>query len=82
MAYQIMGITAAFFALLTAGCMRIRVGGKVYRALQKGTGALWGLIFFTLVPGVTIGVNLLSVAALTALGIPGAVLLQVIALMP
>lgn len=81
-AYQVMGVTAAFFALLTAGCLRIRVGGKVYRALQKGTGALWMLIALTLVPGVTIGVNLLSIAVLAMLGIPGAALLQVIALMP
>lgn len=81
MAYQIMGITAAFFALLTAGCMRIRVGGKVYRALKKGTGALWALILLSALPGVTIGVNFLNTLALAALGIPGAALLQVIALM-
>ena len=65
MAYQVMGVTAAFFALLTAGCLRIRVGGKVYRALQKGTGALWTLIALTLVPGVTIDIAGNAVLALS-----------------
>ena len=77
-----MSITAVFFALLWTFCLHIRVGSSVFRMLKRGTCALWALIFLSLIPGMRLGINALNTAALAWLGLPGAVLLQVIALMP
>ena len=78
----VMSITAVFFALLWVFCLRIRVGSTTFIALKRGVCALWALIFLSLVPGMRLGINLLNTAALAWLGVPGAVLMQVIALIP
>lgn len=82
MVWEIILLTAAFFTLLYAFCMRVRVGSRVFCALSSGVKSLWALAILSLVPGVTIGLNLLSILMLSLLGAPGAVLLQVIAFMP
>ncbi len=82
MIFALIGLTAAFFAILYAFCMRVRVGSYVFRALLRGVQSLWALVILSLVPGVTLGLNLLNILTLSLLGAPGAVLLQVIARMP
>lgn len=82
MVFAVMGLTAAFFLLLGFFSLRVRVGSGVFRALKRGVCALWALVFLSLVPGTSLGVNALNILALSALGVPGAVLLQVIAWMP
>lgn len=78
MVYAVMGLTAAYFAAMGLLCMRVRVGSGVYKALSRGVKALGVLIAFSCLPGVSVGVNLLNVLTVAWLGVPGAVLLQVI----
>ena len=75
-------LSTGFFLLLGSFCMGVRVGGRVYRAVSRGVCAVWILVALSLVPGMRLGVNLMNVSVISALGIPGGVLLQVIALMP
>jgi len=82
MVFEVMAVTAAFFGALYCFCMRLRVGSGVYRALVRSLCALTALIGLSFVPGVRLGVNLLNVAVLALLSAPGAVLLQVVAMMP
>lgn len=82
MVWLIMGLTGGYFALMGLLCMRVRVHSGVHRALGRGVKALFALILFSLLPGVSVGINLLNVMTVACLGLPGAVLLQVIAKMP
>lgn len=80
--WMLIVITAAFFALLYAFCMRVRVGSGAFCAMKRSVMAVWGIVFLSLLPGIRIGLNALNVMMVALLGAPGAVLLQVIALMP
>lgn len=82
MVWKIMLLTAVFFALLYAFCMRVRVGSRVFEALRRGVSSVWALVILSLVPGMTLGLNAFNILMLSLLGAPGAVLLQVIAFMP
>lgn len=82
MVWAIIALTAAYFTLVGLLCMRVRVGSGAFRALSRGVKALFMLIFFSVLPGVSVGINFLNVAIVSCLGLPGAVLLQVIAKMP
>ena len=82
MMWKLIFVTAAFFALLYAFCVRVRVGSGAFRALKRSVTAVWALLFLSLLPGVTMGLNALNVLTLMLLGAPGAVMLQVIARMP
>ncbi|MBR6786764.1 MAG: hypothetical protein IKM26_02415 [Clostridia bacterium] len=82
MVWAIIGLTAAYFAVMGLLCMRVRVGGKAFNALRRSVKALGMLLCFSCLPGVSVGINLLNVATVACLGLPGAVLLQVIAWMP
>lgn len=82
MVWAIIGLTAVYFILIGLLCMRVRVGSGTFRALSRGVKALFLLIFFSVLPGVSVGINFLNVAIVSWLGLPGAVLLQVIAKMP
>ena len=70
------------FALLTAICLRVRIGSRFHHGVSRGVWAVWALILCGLIPGFRVGVNALSVACVGVLGLPGLGLLQVIALMP
>ena len=70
-----------FFAGLAFVCRNVRVGSRFHRGLSRGVCALWALLLFSLVPGVRVGVNALSVLCVGWLGLPGWGLLQVIAMM-
>lgn len=82
MIFQVLLLTAAFFGLLHAFCMHVRVGSQVFRGLFRAVSAVWTLALLPLVPGVTIGLNALNILMVSWLGAPGAVLMQVIAWMP
>ena len=78
----VMVLSALFFWVLGSFCMRVTVGSGTYRALSRCLCAVCVLLALSLVPGVRMGVNLLNVAAIALLGVPGGILMQVIALMP
>lgn len=79
---QIILCTAGLFAVLGFVSLRVRVGSTFYKGMKKCVYAVWLLYILSFVPGLRAGVNALGVGLVAALGIPGAVLVQVIALMP
>lgn len=82
MVFEVMALTGILFAALGVFCRGVRVGGRLYRGISRGVSAVWVLFALSLVPGLRIGVNLMNISVLSALGLPGCVLLQVIAMMP
>ena len=79
---EIILCTAGFFAVLGYLTLRVRVGSIFYKGVKRCVYAVWGLYILSLIPGLRAGVNALDVGLVAALGVPGAVLVQVIALMP
>ncbi len=75
-------LTLVFFACLALFCIHMRVGSPFHRGLTRAVCALWMLIFCSLIPGIGIGVNAVSVACVSLLGLPGLGLLAVVAGMP
>ena len=73
------GIALLSFALLAAVCLRTRVGSPFHRGVTR---AVWMLAGLSLIPGCRVGVNALTVACVSVLGLPGLGLVQVIALLP
>ncbi len=69
-------------ALLAVVCPRVRVGSRFHRGLTRALCALSALALFSLVPGARVGVNALTAACVSALGLPGLAVLQVISMMP
>lgn len=63
-------------------CPRVRVGSRFHRGLGRGLEALGVLLVLSLAPGFRVGVNALTVVCVALLGLPGAGMLQVIAMMP
>lgn len=80
--WYILFVTAVFFSSLGFISFRVRVGSAFFKGMKKCVCAVWVLYLLSLVPGMRMGVNALGVATVAALGLPGAMLLQVIALMP
>ena len=74
--------TAVFFGTLGYISHRVRVGSAFFTGMKRCVCAVWMLYLLSLVPGMRMGVNALSIATVAALGAPGAGLLQIIALMP
>ena len=79
---QIMLCTAVFFGTLGYISHRVRVDSAFFTGMKRCVCAVWVLYLLSLVPGMRMGVNALSIATVAALGAPGAVLLQVVSLMP
>ena len=79
---QIMLCTAVFFGALGCISHRVRVGSAFFTGMKRCVCAVWVLYLLSLVPGMRTGVNALSIATVAVLGAPGAVLLQVVSLMP
>ena len=75
-------LICAFFSLLTWLCLRMRIGSRVHRMLIRVVCAVYLVLLFSLIPGVRVHINALTLACVSALGLPGLGLLQVIALMP
>lgn len=75
-----MGLSA--LAALAVICPRVRVGSPFHRALRRGVLALGLLTVFSLIPGIRVGVNGLTLLCVGTLGLPGLGLAQVIAAMP
>ena len=80
--FYLIGFCCVFFWILGSFCMGVRVGGRTYRAVFRSVCAVWALFILSAVPGMRLGVNLINIAAISLLGVPGGVLMQVIALMP
>ena len=80
---EMIGTLAALTAMgaIAAVCLRVRVGARFHRGLCRAVCAVWALALFSLIPGVQVGVNALTVACVSWLGLPGLGLLQVIAMM-
>lgn len=76
------GIALLFFALLAAVCLRTRVGSPFHRGVTRAVCSVWMLAGLSLIPGCRVGVNALTVACVSVLGLPGLGLVQVIALLP
>ncbi len=77
----IMITTGVFFMTLNAVCSRIRIGSRFHRAMTRAVAALFVLVLFSVLPFARVGVNALTVACVSLLGLPGLGMLQVIALM-
>ena len=75
-------VTAAFLGMLTLLCAHVRVGSRAHRALSRAVCAVCLLMLSSLLPGMRVGVNALTVACVACLGLPGLGLLQVLTLMP
>lgn len=73
-------LCAAFFAALTLIALRVRVGSRFYRGMQRAVCAAAALAVSGLISPV--GVNLLNLLCVSALGLPGLGLLHVVARMP
>ena len=73
-------LCAAFFAMLTLIALRVRVGSRFYRGMRRAVCAAAALAVSGLISPV--GVNLLNLLCVSALGLPGLGLLHVIARMP
>lgn len=75
-------LICVFFSLLTCICLRVRIGSRAHRILTRTVCAVFLVLLFSLIPGVCVHINALTVACVSVLGLPGLGLLQVIALMP
>ena len=73
-------LCAAFFAMLTLIARRVRVGSRFYRGMRRAVCAAASLAVSGLISPV--GVNLLNLLCVSALGLPGLGLLHVIVRMP
>ena len=72
-------LCAAFFAMLTLIALRVRVGSRFYRGMRRAVCAAALAVSGLISP---VGVNLLNLLCVSALGLPGLGLLHVIARMP
>lgn len=68
-------------ALLAMICLRVRIGSRFHRGLCRAVCAVWALMLFSWLPFSRVGVNLLTVACVSWLGMPGLGLLQVVGMM-
>ena len=73
-------LCSAFFAVLAAWTLRVRIGSRFYRGMRRAVCAAGLLAVSGLISPV--GVNLANVLCVAALGLPGLGLLHVVARMP
>lgn len=73
-------VTALFFAALTLCTLRVRIGSRAYRGMQRCLYAAGMLFVSGLVS--SIGVNALNLLCVSLLGAPGLGLLHVLARLP
>ena len=74
-------LALASLALLAAVCLRVRIGSRFHRGLCRVVCAVWALMVFSWLPFARVGVNALTVACVSWLGLPGLGLLQVVGMM-
>lgn len=74
--------TGMFFALLYTICMRVRADSLLYRLIARAAPAACMLLCYSLLPFAGVGVNAVTLYCVSALGLPGLALMQVIALIP
>lgn len=73
-------LCATFFSALAVLALRVRIGSRFYRGMRRAVCAAGLLAVSGLISPV--GVNLLNLLCVSALGLPGLGLLHVVARMP